>query len=133
MIPGGRKTADMSVVVVATALPIPEHHAEVVTALEEAIARVHDEPGVELYTPHEGAGRLVMTGKCDSSQAPPEHAKGAAPADVRSALQRKPSGGLDPQVLVPHPAGNARKGALRAHAGNPSTESSSTRGKGHRS
>ncbi len=36
----------MSVVVVA-AFPIPGHRAEVVAALEEAIGRVHDEPGVE--------------------------------------------------------------------------------------
>ena len=44
----------MSVVVVVTAFPIPEHRAEVVAAFEEAIARVHDEPGVELYALHEG-------------------------------------------------------------------------------
>ena len=50
----------MSVVVVVTAFPIPEHRAEVVAAFEEAIARVHDEPGVELYALHEGRDRLVM-------------------------------------------------------------------------
>jgi quinol monooxygenase YgiN len=39
----------MSVVVIVTAFPVPEHRAEVVTAFEEAIVRVHGEPGVELY------------------------------------------------------------------------------------
>ena len=34
----------MSVVVVVTAFPIPEHRAEVVAAFEAAITRVHDDP-----------------------------------------------------------------------------------------
>ena len=33
MIPGGRKASNMSVVVVVTVYPIPEHRAEVVAAL----------------------------------------------------------------------------------------------------
>jgi quinol monooxygenase YgiN len=44
----------MSVVIVVTAIPIPEHRGEVVAAFEEAIARIHGEPGVELYALHEG-------------------------------------------------------------------------------
>ena len=44
----------MSVVVVVTAFPVAEHRGEVVAAFEAAIARVHDEPGVELYALHEG-------------------------------------------------------------------------------
>jgi hypothetical protein len=39
-------------------------------------------------------------------------AKGAALAGLRSALEGKLSSGLDTQVLVPHPPGNAQKGAL---------------------
>ena len=101
----------MSVVVVA-AFPIPGHRAEVVAALEEAIARVHDEPGVELYALHEGRDRLVMIEKYESAQARSEHAKGTALAELRSALPGKLSSGLEAQVLVPHPAGNAQKGAL---------------------
>jgi quinol monooxygenase YgiN len=102
----------MSVVVVVTAFPIPEHRAEVIAAFEEAIARVHDEPGVELYALHEGHDRLVIIEKYESEQARSEHGKGAALADLRSALQGTLSSGLDAQVLTPHPAGNARKGAL---------------------
>jgi len=102
----------MSVVVVVTAFPIPEHRAEVVAAFEEAIARVHDEPGVDLYALHEGRDRLIMIEKYESEQARSEHAKGAALADLRSALRGKLSSDLDAQVLVPHPAGNAQKGAL---------------------
>jgi len=102
----------MSVVVVVTAFPLPEHRAEVVAAFEEAIARVHDEPGVDLYALHEGRDRLIMIEKYESEQARSEHAKGAALADLRSALRGKLSSDLDAQVLVPHPAGNAQKGAL---------------------
>jgi len=102
----------MSVVIVATAFPVPEHRAEVVAAFEEAIARVHGEPGVELYALHEGHDRLVMIEKYESEQARSEHLQGAALAALRSALQGKLSSGLDVQVLVPHRAGNAQKGAL---------------------
>ena len=83
-----------------------------IAAFEAAIARVHDEPGAELYALHEGTGRLVMIEKYESEQARSEHAKSAALAGLRSALAGKLSSGLDAQVLVPHPAGNAQKGAL---------------------
>ena len=102
----------MSVVIVVTAFPVPERRAEVIAAFEAAIARVHDEPGVELYALHERRDRLVMIEKYESEQARSEHAKGVALADLRSALEGKLSSGLDAQVLVPHPAGNAQKGAL---------------------
>ena len=102
----------MSVVVVATAFPLPEHRAEVIAAFEAAIARVHDEPGVEVYALHEGPDRLVMIEKYASEQARAEHRQGAALADLVSALEGKLSAALDVQVLVPHPAGNAQKGAL---------------------
>jgi quinol monooxygenase YgiN len=112
MIPGGRKASGMSLVVIVTAFPIPQHRADVVAAFEEAIARVHDEPGVELYALHDGPDRLVMIEKYESEQARSEHLQGAALADLRSALQGKLNSGLDAQVLVPHPAGNPRKGTL---------------------
>jgi quinol monooxygenase YgiN len=75
----------------------------VITAFEAAIRRVHDEPGVELYALHEGPGRLVMIEKYTSEQAPSEQRKGAALADLRSALDGKLSTDLDAQVFVPHP------------------------------
>jgi quinol monooxygenase YgiN len=100
----------MSVVVIVTAFPIPEHRAEVIAAFEAAITRVHDEPGVELYALHEGPDRLVMIEKYESEQVRSEHLKGAALTDLRSALEGKLSSNLDAQVLVPHPAGNPQKG-----------------------
>lgn len=60
----------------ATAFPVPEHRVEVIAAVEAAIARVHDEPGVELYALHEGRDRLVMIEKYESEEALSEHNKG---------------------------------------------------------
>jgi len=103
----------VSVVIVATAYPAPEHRADVIAAFEAAIARVHaEEPGCELYALHEGPDRLVMIEKYESKQARSEHLQGASLAGLRSALEGKLSSALDAQVLMPHPAGNAQKGAL---------------------
>ena len=102
----------MSIVVVVTAFPIPEDRADVIAAFEAAIARVQDEPGVKFYALHEGRDRLVRIEKYESAEARSTHSQGAALADLRSALAGKLSTRLDVQVLEPHPAGNAQKGAL---------------------
>jgi quinol monooxygenase YgiN len=102
----------MSVVVVVTAFPAPGLRAEVIAAFQAAITRVPGEPGTELYARHEGPGRLVMIEKYESGQARSEHVTGAALAGLRSALDGTLSSGLDVQVLIRHPAGNAHKGAL---------------------
>jgi quinol monooxygenase YgiN len=102
----------MSIVVVATAFPAPEHRADLIAACEAAVARVHGEPGVELYALHEGPDRLVMIEKYESEQALSEHSKGAALADLLSSFEGKLTKAIDVQLLAPRPAGNAQKGAL---------------------
>ena len=102
----------MSIVLVATAFPVPEHRADLIAACEVAIARVHDEPGVELYALHEGPDRLVMIEKYESEQALSEHSKGNALADLLSYFEGKLLSALDVQVLAPRPAGTPQKGAL---------------------
>lgn len=102
-----------AVIVVATAFPIPEHKDEVIAAFEAAIARVHaEEPGCELYALHEGRDRLVMIEKYASEDAVAEHRKGAGLAGLIAALEGKLSSPMDVQILAPHPAGTASKGAL---------------------
>ncbi len=64
------------------------------------------------FTPCTRRDRLVMIEKYESERARAEHAKGAALAGLRSALEGKLSSGLDAQVRVPDPAGNAQKGTL---------------------
>ncbi len=103
----------MAIIVVATAFPAPEHRAEVVAAFEAAIAHVHsEEPGCELYALHEGRDRLVMIEKYASQDAVEAHRKGAGLAGLVTALQGKLSAPLDVQILAPHPAGSADKGAI---------------------
>jgi quinol monooxygenase YgiN len=104
----------VSVVIVATAFPVPEHRAEVIAAFEAAMDRVHgEEHGCELYALHEGRdGRLVMIEKYASQDAVAEHIKGGGLAGLRAALDGKLSREIDVQVLEPHPAGMADKGAL---------------------
>lgn len=96
--------------VVVTAIPVPGHRAEVVAAFEAAIAPMCQEPGVEPYPLHEGPDRLVMVEKYESEQARSEHLRGAALADLRSALEGKLSPGLDAHLLALHPAGKRTQG-----------------------
>ena len=101
------------VVVVATIRPKPEHRAEVIAAMEKAIASVHaHDDGCLLYALHEGDDRLVMVEKWSSAEALAEHSHGAALAELNKALSGRLEGGLDVQVLSPHPAGTPAQGTL---------------------
>jgi quinol monooxygenase YgiN len=103
----------MSVVVVATISPLPEHRDEVIAIFEETIARVHaEDEGCELYAMHEVDGRLVMIEKWTSAEALAAHSKGAALADSGPKLKGKVAGTPTVDVLQPHPAGDAALGAL---------------------
>jgi quinol monooxygenase YgiN len=53
-----------------------------------------------------------MIEKYESEQLRSEHLKGAALADLRSELAGKLASDLDAQILRPHAAGDAQKGAL---------------------
>jgi quinol monooxygenase YgiN len=102
----------MSVIMVATVFPAPDRRAEVVKDLEAAIARVHEEPGCELYALHQGRDRLVMIEKWASQEALAEHGKSPTVAELHAVLDGKLIADLDIQMLTPHPAGTARQGAL---------------------
>lgn len=103
----------MSVVLVATVFPKPEHRAEVIAVFESVIGRVHaDEQGCELYALHEGDDRLVLIEKYADQEAFEAHRTGAGLKQLIAGLDGKLTGPLDVQVLRPHPAGTAEKGAL---------------------
>jgi quinol monooxygenase YgiN len=104
----------MSVIVVATLVPLPEHRAEVLAAIEEVIARVHaEDDGCELYAAHEGDdGRVVFIEKWAIAEALAAHGKGAAVDRFRQAIAGRTEGEIDIQVLRPHPAGTAEQGAI---------------------
>ncbi len=102
----------MSIVIVATALPKPEHRDEAVAAFERAVAAVHAEDGCELYALNEGRDRLVMIEKWADKDALGAHAKGAGLAALTADLEGLLTADLDVQVLRPHPAGDASLGAV---------------------
>jgi len=102
----------MSVVVVATILPLPEHRAEVIDAIKETIQQVHAEDGCELYSLNEAPDRLVMVEKWATQQALDAHAKGPNLAPLGPKLAGKVTAAPEVVVLQPVPAGDPVKGAV---------------------
>lgn len=102
----------MSIVLVATITPRPEAVDSVREALLTAIPQVHDEPGCELYSLHEGDGAFVMVEKWADSEAMKAHSKGEPLAALGAALADKLAAPLDVRRLTPVPAGDAGKGAV---------------------
>jgi quinol monooxygenase YgiN len=103
----------MSVVVVATIYPVPEHRDEVVATFVRAIERVHaEDAGCDLYALHEGEDRLVMIEKWASAEALDAHANGSVLVELNKGLDGKVTGPTDIQVLRPHPAGTPQQGTL---------------------
>ena len=104
----------MAIVIVATAFPVPEHRDEVIGAFEAAAEQVHaSEDGCLLYALHEGPdGRLVMIEKYADQEAVDAHLKGDGLAALSAALKGKLASPMDVQMLAPHTAGSADKGAL---------------------
>jgi quinol monooxygenase YgiN len=102
----------MSVVVVATILPLPDHRDEVIAAIRSTVEQVHAEDGCELYALHEAPDRLVMVEKWESADALAVHGKGPALAGLGRALAGKVAGAPEVIMLRPLPAGEAAKGEL---------------------
>jgi quinol monooxygenase YgiN len=102
----------MSVVVVATIKPLPEHADAVVAAFTEVIPHVHEEDGCELYALHQTGDRLIMVEKWASPEALEVHSKGANLAALNPKLAGKVAG--PPEVIVARavPAGDPAKGQL---------------------
>ncbi len=102
----------MSVVVVATISPQPEHLEEVRQAVLETVPRVHEEPGCERYAPHESRGQLVMVEQWESPQALAAHGRAAPLNDLSQRLEGRLTGRPAVTVLDALPAGDPAKGAL---------------------
>jgi quinol monooxygenase YgiN len=102
----------MSVVVVATIVPLAEHRDEVVAAFRETIEQIHGEDGCELYALNEAPDRLIMIEKWASPEALGAHSKGAALAALNPKLAGKVAGAPEVIVLRQVPAGDAAKGVV---------------------
>ena len=103
---------DKPVVVVATFRPLPASRTRAIDALREAAARVHAEPGCELYALHEAEDRLVLVEKWSSAEALGVHGKAPALQDLNEALDGLLSEPVDIAVLSALPAGDPSAGAL---------------------
>ena len=102
----------MSVVVVATITPKPDHVDAVRDAILTAVPKVHEEPGCELYALHEGDGSFVMVERWESVEALKVHGRAEALTTLGGAIADKLAAPLDVRRLTPVPAGDAGKGAL---------------------
>jgi len=102
----------MSVVVVATIIPRPEHRDEVIATITETVAKVHKEDGCELYALHRAEDRLVLVEKWASPVALRTHGMGAALAAQAPRLAGKLTGPAEVIVLQAVPAGDPAKGQL---------------------
>jgi len=102
----------VSVVVVATIIPLPEHRDEVIAAFTAAIPQVHAEDGCELYAMHQTSDRLIMIEKWASREALGTHSTGPALAALNPQLVGKVSQPAEVIVLDAVPAGQPAKGAL---------------------
>jgi quinol monooxygenase YgiN len=102
----------VSVVVVATIIPLPEHRDEVIAAITATIPKVHAEDGCELYALHQAEDRLVMIEKWASREALRTHSRGAALAAMNPQLAGKVTGPAEVIVLQAVPAGDPPKGQL---------------------
>jgi quinol monooxygenase YgiN len=104
----------MAVVIVATLFPVPEYRDEVIAAIGKVQQKVHaSDDDCLLYALHEGTdGRLVFIEKYTSMEAIGAHSKSPELAELVAALDGRLAQPMDVQVLKPHPAGSAEKGAL---------------------
>lgn len=102
----------MSVVVVATIVPVEGQHEAVKAALLDAVPAVHEEDGCELYALHEKDDRLVMIEQWSSAEALAVHSRGAAPAELGPKLAGLTVGPADVVVLTAVPAGDPAKGVV---------------------
>ena len=102
----------MSLVLVATIVPKPEHRDEVIAAITAAVASVHGEDGCELYALNQAADRLVIIEKWASPEALGVHRTAPALAALGPALAGKVEGRTDVVVLEPVPAGDPGKGQV---------------------
>jgi quinol monooxygenase YgiN len=103
----------MSVTVVATIVPKPEHRAEVISALEVAIADVHaNDEGCELYALQEADDRLVMIEKWGSAELLDAHGSSPAVLTLGDKMRGKLESTPEVRVFIPHPAGTPEKGTI---------------------
>ena len=102
----------MSVVVVATLTPLPEHVDAVREALLAAVPQVHAEPGCELYSLHEDGDGFVMVERWADADALRVHGKAEALTTLGGVLAGKLAAAPEVRRLSALVSGDPGKGAV---------------------
>jgi quinol monooxygenase YgiN len=103
----------VSVVVIATVRPMPQHRDTVLAAFERAVARVHEEDaGCELYALHRNDAELVMVEKWASRELLAQHSRSAAVAELDAAVAGRVAVPTEVRIYEAVPAGLPKMGAL---------------------
>jgi quinol monooxygenase YgiN len=102
----------MTIVIVATIFPAPEHYDEVTAAFDAAVPDVHTEPGCELYALHDLPGQLVLIEKWTSPEALDDHRTAPAFLALGPKIEGKLARPTEVQYLDPRPRGIPAQGAL---------------------
>lgn len=103
----------MPVVVVAT-LPVKPGSADAVrAACTRAIAAVHQEPGCDLYSLHEGENVFVFVEQWADADALTTHGTAPAVTAMFGEIGEHLDGAPDIKLLQSVPAGDPAKGTLR--------------------
>jgi len=102
----------MSIAVVATIKPLPQHRSKVADALKQLVRTAHQEPGVECFALHEGQDEFVIIEKWVDQASVDAHI--AAPLSdalqevIATCLQEAPTH----QYLTPIPQGDQLLGVI---------------------
>lgn len=103
----------MPVVVVASFTAKPESVDAVRQACKKAIESVHDEPGCELYSLHEGNGTFVFVEQWADTDALKAHSTAPGVTTLFAEIGEHLDGAPDIKMLAPVVAGDPAKGRLR--------------------
>ncbi|MGB3895243.1 putative quinol monooxygenase [Mycolicibacter sinensis] len=103
----------MPVIVVATFPMKPESMDIAREICTKAAGPVHEEPGCQLYSVHEGDGSFVFIEQWADAEALQTHSAAPAVAEMFGNLKEHLAGAPDIKMLQPLPAGDPAKGQLR--------------------
>lgn len=103
----------MPVTVVATFTVKPESVDAVRAACTKAIAAVHEEPGCELYSLHEGDKTFVFVEQWADEDALKTHGTAPGVTTLFGEIGEHLDGAPDIKMLTPVVAGDPAKGQLR--------------------
>lgn len=102
----------MSVVIIATIRPLPEHREFVRRTLLRSVPQVHAEPGCEFYALHDTGTDFVFVEQWSSPDTLAAHSVSPTVKRVQSEMDGRLQVSATLVTATALPAGDTRKGAL---------------------